>query len=145
MSSNTTNPSPDRCLSWRTKWTHLPAVLEITSVAKNAPSQWRLAGIFTKSCSNCVMSSNTTKPSPDRCLSWRTKWSHLPTDTCHGERSEPISRPIPVMANEVKPSPCRIGDYFSRKERSFAMTPGGHGIRMLPVQRKLFFDDSYAE
>ena len=28
------------------------------------------------------------------------------------------------MVSEAKPSPCRIGDCFGRKERSLAMTPG---------------------
>jgi len=35
---------------------------------------------------------------------------------------EAISRPAPVMAIKAKPSPCRIGDCFGRKERSLAMT-----------------------
>jgi len=95
---------------------------------------------------------NEVKPSPCRigdCFSRNDAWraflqnavrimpreviqrSHLPTVTCHDEQSEAIPRPIPVMANEVKPSPGRIKDCFSRKERSFAMTPGGHFYKML--------------
>jgi len=46
---------------------------------------------------------------------------------CYGKQlswrvCEAISRPAPVMASKAKPSPCRIGDCFGRKERSLAMT-----------------------
>ena len=46
---------------------------------------------------------------------------------CYGKQLswrvyEAISRPLPVMNSKAKPSPCRIGDCFGRKERSLAMT-----------------------
>ena len=51
-------------------------------------------------------------------------------NSCLGESVKLSLNRVPVMAstfaslsiNSAKPSPCRIGDCFGRKERSLAMT-----------------------
>ena len=62
------------CLSWRVKRSHLPAGLEIASVAKYAPSQWHLVDVggdcFGRKARSLAMT---------------------PSCTCHGEWNEAIS------------------------------------------------------
>jgi len=56
--------SLNRRLSWRAKRSHLPARLEIASVAKNALSQWRLWRVYEAISQPAPVMASKAKPSP---------------------------------------------------------------------------------
>jgi len=87
------NPSPDRYLSLRTKWSHLPT--DACHGERSEPislPDWRLL-----QSQRTLLRNDSWRASLQnsvRIVSWVViQRSHLPTDTCHGERSEAISRP----------------------------------------------------